>query len=121
MNDRVLHATRAIVSGTFYFGKGFGDLPETMNPLRPIAVTGTLGYSIPMRNSTSTTIFDPDSGDAFLAIDRHSNAVQYGLAIQYSLPYLTSNIQDLGLPPWMNRLNPLVEFSFTQPVDNRAR
>ena len=90
-----------------------------MNPLRPIAVTGTLGYSIPMRNSTSTTIFDPDTGDAFLAIDHHSNAVQYGLAIEYSLPYLTSNIQDLGLPPWMNRLTPLVEFSFTQPIDNR--
>ena len=104
---------------TFYFGKGWGDLPETMNPLRPIAVTGTLGYSIPMRNSTSTTIIDPDTGDAFLAIDHHSNAVQYGLAIEYSLPYLTSNIQDLGLPPWMNRLTPLVEFSFTQPVDNR--
>jgi len=104
---------------TFYFGKGFGDLPETMNPLRPIAVTGTLGYAIPMRNTTSTTIFDPDSGDATLAIDHHSNAVQYGLAIEYSIPYLTSNIQDLGLPPWMNRLTPLVEFSFNQPVDNR--
>jgi len=104
---------------TFYFGKGLGDLPETMNPLRPVAVTGTLGYSIPLRRSTSTTIFDPDTGDAFLDIERHSSAIQYGLAIQYSLPYLTSNIQDLGLPPWMNRLNPLVEFSFTQPVDNR--
>src|SRR5712691_7582906 len=35
---------------TFYFGKGLGDLPETMNWLRPFAVTGTFGYSIPMRS-----------------------------------------------------------------------
>jgi hypothetical protein len=104
---------------TFYFGKGAGDLPETMNWLQPFAVTGTLGYSIPTRSSTSTTVIDPDTGDASLDIERHSNAIQYGLAIQYSLPYLTSNIQDLGLPVWMNRLTPLVEFRFTQPVDNR--
>ena len=108
-----------VLTPGIFFGKGFGDLPETMNPLRPIAVTGSLGYSIPLRRSTSTTIFDPDTGDAFLDIERHSSAIQYGLAIQYSVPYLTSNIQDLGLPPWMNRLNPLVEFRFTQPVDNR--
>lgn len=104
---------------TFYFGKGWGDLPQSLNPLRPIAVTGTLGYSIPLRRSTSTLVIDPDTGAGTLDIERHSSAVQYGLAIEYSLPYLTSNIRDLGLAPWMNRLTPLVEFSFTQPVDNR--
>jgi hypothetical protein len=108
-----------VLTPAIFFGKGFGDLPETMNPLRPIAVTGSLGYSIPMRRSTSTLVVDPDTGDATLDIERHSSAIQYGLAIQYSLPYLTSNIQDLGLAPWMNRLTPLVEFSFTQPVDSR--
>jgi len=104
---------------TFYFGKGAGDLPETMNWLRPIAVTGTLGYSIPTRGHTSTVVVDPDTGDVSLDIERHSNAIQYGLALEYSLPYLTANIKDLGLPSWMNRLTPLVEFSFTQPVDSR--
>jgi len=104
---------------TFYFGKGAGDLPETMNWLRPLAVTGTLGYSIPTRGHTSTVVVDPDTGDVSLDVEHHSNAIQYGLALEYSLPYLTSNIQDLGLPSWMNRLTPLVEFSFTQPTDNR--
>src|SRR6266851_530673 len=103
----------------FDFAKRAGDLPETMNWLRPLAVTGTLGYSIPTRGHTSTVVVDPDTGDVSLDIERHSNAIQYGLAVEYSVPYLTANIQDLGLPSWMNRLTPLVEFSFTQPVDSR--
>jgi len=108
-----------VLTPAIFFGKGFGDLPETMNPLRPFAVTGSLGYSIPLRDRTSTLVIDPDTGAGTLDIERHSNAIQYGLAIQYSLPYLTSNIMDIGLAPWMNRLIPLVEFSFTQPVDSR--
>src|SRR4051794_26650572 len=36
---------------TVYFGKGFGDLPDTVSWLRPVAVTGQVGYSIPGRNS----------------------------------------------------------------------
>jgi hypothetical protein len=34
---------------TFYFGKGFGDLPDDLPFLRPFAITGTLGLSIPTR------------------------------------------------------------------------
>jgi hypothetical protein len=117
--QRIGADTFTTLTPTLYFGKGAGDLPETMNWLRPFAVTGTFGYSIPTRNTTSTTVIDPDTGAVTLAIDHHSNALQYGLAIEYSLPYLTGNIQDLGLPKWMNRLTPLVEFSFTQPVDDR--
>jgi hypothetical protein len=117
--QRIGADTFTTLTPTLYLGKGAGDLPETMNLLRPFAVTGTIGYSFPTRNTTSTEIVDPDSGDVSLAIDHHSNAIQYGLAIEYSLPYMTSNIQDLGLPAWMNRLTPIVEFSFTQPTDNR--
>jgi hypothetical protein len=36
----------ATYTPTFYFGKGAGDLPETLNWARPFAVTGTVGYSI---------------------------------------------------------------------------
>src|SRR6266403_2461978 len=34
---------------TFYFGKGFGDLPGNLPFLRPFAMTGTLGLAIPTR------------------------------------------------------------------------
>jgi hypothetical protein len=32
---------------TFYFGQGFGQLPDTLDWARPIAVTGQIGYQIP--------------------------------------------------------------------------
>src|SRR5712691_7401515 len=38
---------------TLYFGKGFGDLPDTLSWIRPVAVTGQVGYAIPGRNSTT--------------------------------------------------------------------
>ena len=47
---------------TFWFGKGFGDLPDSLKWLRPFAVTGQVGYAIP-GISTVVTI-DPDTGDA---------------------------------------------------------
>jgi len=36
---------------TFYFGKGFGDLPDDLPFLRPFAITGTLGLSISDKGS----------------------------------------------------------------------
>ena len=39
---------------TLYFGKGFGDLPDTLSWIRPVAVTGQIGYAIPARRSTTT-------------------------------------------------------------------
>ena len=47
---------------TVYFGKGFGDLPQSVPYLKPLAVTGTLGVAIPGRASTTTTAVDPDTG-----------------------------------------------------------
>lgn len=45
-----------------YFGKGLGDLPDIFSWIRPLAVTGQVGYSIPERNLTTTFSIDPDSG-----------------------------------------------------------
>src|SRR5438309_7691543 len=47
---------------TLYFGKGFGDLPDTFSWLRPVAITGQVGYAIPGRNFTTTFGIDPDTG-----------------------------------------------------------
>ena len=30
---------------TFYFGKGLGDLPDTLSWIRPVAITGQIGYA----------------------------------------------------------------------------
>ena len=44
---------------------------------------------------------------------------QGGLSLQYSMRYLQTQVKDLGLPEWVNRLTPLVEFNFVTPVTDR--
>jgi hypothetical protein len=99
---------------TFYFGKGFGDLPDSARWLRPFAVTGTIGYAIP--GSSSTTAVDPDTGD--VTVTQNPRVLLWGATLQYSLPYLKSAVVDLGLPDFVNHLIPIVEAQFSTPVAN---
>ncbi|MGO8767037.1 MAG: hypothetical protein ACLQSR_18120 [Limisphaerales bacterium] len=83
---------------TLYFGKGFGDLPDALEYARPFALTGTVGEDLP-------TSAEP-------------NNLEWGLALEYSLPYLQSQVKDVGLPAPFKDMIPLVEFSLTSP-ENR--
>src|SRR3954462_4385106 len=103
---------------TIYFGKGFGDLPDTLSWLRPVAVTGQVGYAIPGRHSTATFGIDPDSGDLITDTEFHPRVLNWGGTIQYSMPYLRSAVVDLGLPDFINRFIPLIEATFQTPVSN---
>jgi hypothetical protein len=105
---------------TFYFGKGFGDLPASLSWARPLALTGVVGYAIPGSARTVTTTVDPDSGDVSTDIERHPHFLNWGLSLQYSMPYLKSAVYDFGLPDFVNRLIPVVEASFQTPVANFA-
>jgi hypothetical protein len=102
---------------TLFFGKGFGDLPESVPYLKPLAVTGTFGVAIPGRASTTTMTLDPDTGGVLSSIEQHPHVLQLGFAIQYSLPYLQSFVKDVGLPAPFNRMIPLVEVSLQRPLD----
>lgn len=82
----------AITPG-FFFGKGFGDLPDSVKFLRPIAITGVIGPSLPTRSQSPDTF-------------------NYGFTIQYNLQYLQSFVKDVGLPVPLNRMIVLVEFPF---------
>jgi hypothetical protein len=93
---------------TFYFGKGFGDLPSELRLARPFAVTGTVGYSVP---GSSQSINDG-------GITYNPQFVNWGLSLQYSLPYLKSAVYDFDLPDVLNHLIPLVEAQFQSPVAN---
>jgi hypothetical protein len=42
----------------------------------------------------------------------------YGGSLQYSMPYLKSEVKDLQLPDFFNHLIPLVEVQFATPVAN---
>jgi hypothetical protein len=101
-----------------YFGKGFGDLPDTLSWIRPVAITGQVGYAIPGRNSTTTFGIDPDSGDPTVDTEFHPRVLNWGATIQYSMPYLKSAVVDLGLPEFINHLIPLVEATLQTPVAN---
>jgi len=94
-----------------FYGKGFGDLPEPVSFLRPLAVTGVLGVALPTK-AKSVTVTDDDS-----EIERHPHVLQWGFAIEYSIPYLQSVVKDVGLPAPFNRMIPVIELSFQTPLD----
>ena len=91
---------------TYYFGKGFGDLPDEAGWLRAFAVTGQVGYQIPTRS------FDVIS-QSFIP-----QVIPWGASIQFSMPYLKSEIKDLGLPDFINHLIWIVEAQMTTPAAN---
>lgn len=102
---------------TLFFGKGFGDLPLSLNALRPLAITGQLAYQVPGWRRTVTPAVD-DDGVLGFDVERHPSLLKWGFSLQYSLLYLRQHVYDFGLPDFFNRLIPLVEFSFQTPVAN---
>jgi hypothetical protein len=106
------------VQPTLFFGRGFGDARADW--FKPFAITGVLGYSIPTRGHLSVTRADPKTGLPVTDIEQGQHTVQWGFALEYSLPYLTSHVRDHGWPMWVNRLTPLVEASFQSPVGGQG-
>jgi hypothetical protein len=90
-------ATAAVgnTTPTLYMGRGLGDLP--IDYLKPLAVTGELGYQISDAPSVSP------------------NQWNYAASVQYSLPYLQQHVKALNLPAFVGRLVPLVEVSLSTP------
>jgi hypothetical protein len=78
------------------FGRGFGDLPRDLEWLRPAAVTGALGASVPTAGGTPTTM-------------------HYGASLQYSLIYRDQHTA-LATPDWAAGLVPLIEFAIDTPA-----
>src|SRR5262249_16784048 len=71
------------------------------------------------RKKISSAGNDPDTGVKTIGVDHVSNTINYGFAVEYSNFYLRANVHDFGLPEWVNRLTPLVEFNFVTPVTDR--
>jgi len=109
-----------VYTPTLFFGKGFGDLPSSLNWARPFAITGQVGYAIPGVSKTATATFNAESGEQDVDTEFHPRVLTWGATLQYSMPYLKSAVVDLGLPDFFNRLIPIVEASFETPVSNFA-
>jgi hypothetical protein len=92
------------LSPLFDFGKGFGDLPESLPWLRPFAITGNLSVDFPTKSES--------------AGNPNPNNFNYGFAFEYSLEYLQHHVQDVGLGAPFDRMIPLVEVSFTTALNH---
>jgi hypothetical protein len=102
---------------TILFGKGLGDLPDSMDLLKPLALTGSVGLAIPERRHTSTLVVDPSSDDTSLEVERHFTVLTWNFAVEYSLPYLQESVRNIGVGEPLNRMIPLVEFAMETPLD----
>jgi hypothetical protein len=100
-----------------FFGKGFGDLPVSVRFLKPFAITGQLGVAIPTSASTRSVTIDVQTGERDIEVERHPDVLEWGFALEYSLIYLQSQVQDLHLHSPLDRLIPLVEFALETPLN----
>ena len=94
----------SLITPSYYFCQGFGGLRDELEFARPLAVTGQIGYQIP------TASFSQGVNVA--------QALFYGATLQYSMPYLKSEVKDLQLPNFINHLIPIAEMQLTTPVAN---
>lgn len=105
------------ISPALFFGKGLGDLPESLKYMRPLAITGVIGPNFPTDTKTVTTEVDEETGEIEREVERNSNTLSYGFGIQYNLQYLQSFVKDVGLSTPFNRMIVLVEFPFETCLD----
>ena len=96
-----------------FFGKGFGDLPDSLAWLRPFAVTGAIVDVIPVGSGGKALAPNLTTGKFEAVLAPVVQTLHWGFSIQYSTYYLTSRFN--GGPPKeepLNQLVPLVEFNF---------
>ena len=99
-----------------FFGKGFGDLPDSLSCLRAFGIAGSIVAELPMRRTGTSFGLNQVTGGLEAALVPSVDTLCWGFSIQYSTYYLTKRFT--GGPPKeepLNQLVPLVEFSFDSP------
>src|SRR4029077_2281860 len=91
------------ISPPLFFGKGFGDLPDSLAYLKPFSINGQFNVNNPANRITG-------SGD-----DKEHNptTIDYGVGVIYRIPYLQSCVKHVRLVAPFHELQRLVEFNFT--------
>lgn len=100
--DAVGASSSSTIGPSLLFGQGFGDLPDALAYLRPLAVTGVVGSEIPFAKDDAISL-------------------TYGVAIEYSLRYLQTVVRDVGLPRFVSQLSPIVELLFETPIEGEEK
>lgn len=88
--SQALGRSFSVFSPAFFLGQGFGNLPEEVKYLRPLAFTTAIAYNFPTRGSEPETLSS-------------------GFTLQYNLAYLSSFVADGSLPAWLSHAVPLIE------------
>jgi hypothetical protein len=98
-NPKIEEQQHTSLGPALLWEKGLGDLPNwpVLKYLRPLGFQGNFGYLPAIGGHTSHLMF--------------ANQV-----IEYSLPYLSNNVQDLGLRPPFRNLFLFTEFNYSQLV-----
>jgi hypothetical protein len=108
--SRVGAESFSVISPALFFGKGFGDLPESVKYLRPFAITGVIGPNFPTSSKNITTHVHEETGEVEEEVEYNPDTLSWGFSLQYSLQYLQSFVKDVGLGTPFNRMILLVEF-----------
>lgn len=87
------------ISPGIFFGKGMGDLPDSMNFLKPVAITGLVSPSFPTKAG--------EEGD-----------LNWGFTFQYSFMYLEDFVKDIGLGQPFKRMIFITEFPMSTCLDS---
>jgi hypothetical protein len=106
----------ALLPGIF-FGKGFGDLPNSLSWLRPFAITGAVTLEHPMAATSTNFGIGSQTGQLGLMATRNVDIMHWAFSIQYSTYYLTSRFEPgkLAKDEPLHQFIPLVEFAFDTP------
>jgi hypothetical protein len=103
-NHNVSEDEHSTLGTQLSFGKGMGDLPDSLNWLKPVAIEGAVGLE------------DPIGATMPEGTVLHTN-----LVIQYSIIYLQSFIRDVGIPWPLSRIFPQVEFGFDSMLSGEEK
>jgi hypothetical protein len=101
-----------VIKPGLFFGKGLGDLPDSLSWLRPFGITGAVVLEHPTGSVSTNLGFDPVTGQLGPMLTRSVDILHWGFAVEFSTLYLTSRFT--GGPPKQEPLYqfvPLVEFT----------
>jgi hypothetical protein len=90
------------IEPAFMVGRGLGDLPDSLGFLKPIGIVGRISADVPWGRTD-------DPADL-------SGAFNYGLVVEYSIPYLQSMVKDVGIPWPFSKMFPIVELTYSDPM-----
>ena len=118
--ERVGAERFSTIAPTFFFGKGMGDIPDSLSMLKPFALTGAFAIGFPTQEHTTTATVDED-GEVEEERELNPRTIEWGFSVQYSLQYLQSYVRDIGLPEPFNRMIPLVEFAMESTIQGPGK